>query len=656
MNLLTKRQRDILTLLINEQTFVKVKKIAAIFEVAERTVRYDLKWIAYGLKDKNIAIIKTPRLGIKVDFSKSTVDSESLLKELNDFSHKALSTAERQFFTSLYLLMRSKEVTMQQIADYLNVSKNTIVGDIETIDNRFKPERIKIFRKAHHGIYLDGCEKDIRNYYIKIILDGLEKGYITEANLGILLNEVSSAPISLAIHEVESAIQTDFSDLAKKELYIALLIMFYRINMGKFIDTVSNEYDNPQIHSVMTGLQNFAAAKHIHIPPGEFLYIQQVFMGAQYASNLNGAALPLPNDNSEVIHICNSMIRDAKHYLRINLQNDLELVNGLTTHLAIAIHRLRNHISVVNPLNQHIQFKMPFIYEMSKRITSKYETQIGAVMPDEEISYIAMYFGAAFERSLSSGSLPTAMVVCGSGTATSGLLITRLKILLPEIKLCGPVPAEKIPEKLADQKIDFIITTAPLPACNKEVVVVNPLLDNDDLNTIKTLIFRNNSKRQMQYLSKCHFLDNDEAWTLQDLIPSSAIKLNVECKDWQNAIRICSQPLLVKGAITEKYVNAMIKAVVNFGPYIVFIPEIALAHAAPEMGVNQECLSLITLKDPIYFGEKNKELVKIVVVFGALDHQLESLHRLIRIFECETNIERIKNALSYADIINLSTH
>ncbi len=656
MNLFTKRQRDILALLVKEQEPVKVKKIAAIFGVAERTIRYDLKWIQYGLKEKNIELVKVPRFGIKLDCSMTGETHEAILKELNDFCHKVLSTAERQFFILLHLLMKPKEVAMQEVADYLNVSKNTIVSDIEAIDVLLETAGLKIARKAHHGILLAGPEKKLRNFYIKTLLNGLEKEYITEDNLALLLDGISSAPIISAIGEVEAGLKAEFSDLSKKELYIALLIAIYRMDCGKFIETdPTNHGDTPIDFTINTLYQNFASSKEITIPPDEIDYIRQIFMGAQYANNLIEVSPQFRKTDSEVFNICKDMIQDARIYLGVDLDNDLELVNGLTIHLTTAIYRLRNNLSaVLNPLTQQIKFQMPFIYEMSKKIARKYESQIGAVMSDDEIAYIAMYLGAAFERSLSGGFMPTAMVVCGSGTATSGLLITRLKIMLSELRLIGPVPADKIPEILLDHPVDFIITTAPLKVSGKEVILVNPLLDNDDLNKIRTLIFRHTSKKQLQHISKCCILENQSRFTLKDLVPPEAIKLNIECKDWQQSIRICSQSLLEKGAITEKYVNAMIKAVLNYGPYIVFIPEIALAHAAPEMGVNQECLSLATLKKPLYFGDKNQELVKIIVVFGAMDHQLISLHRMIKIFENESNIERIKNALSYEQIMNLS--
>jgi transcriptional antiterminator/mannitol/fructose-specific phosphotransferase system IIA component (Ntr-type) len=655
MNLLTKRQRDILALLVKEQEFVTVKKIAAAFAVAERTIRYDLEWIENGLKEKNIKLVKKPQFGVKIDFLESGIRRESILSELNQIYQRVLSVAERQFFILLYLLMEHKEITMQQIADYLNVSKNTIVADIEAVDNLLGTSGLKLERKAHYGIYLAGSEKNIRSFYIKKILEGLERKYITEEDLILLMKQISSVPVLRTIDDIESSLNVIFSDLSKQELYVALLVAIYRIYIGKFVEAGESGGESNRVYRKINGLyQDFATANHIQIPQSEFEYIRRIFMGAKIASNMPGVAPPFAKADAEVSNICKSIVEEARRYLGLDLHNDPELVNGLRTHLTTTIHRLRNNLSVSNPLTQQIQFQMPFIFEMSKKIMIKYEARIGMTVPDEEIAYIAMYFGAAFERSLSSGFMPKAMVVCGSGVATSGLLITRLKIMLPELKLIGPVPADKIPEMLASHEVDFIITTAPVKASGRDVVLVNPLLDNDDLSKIKTFIFRYTSKKQLQYLSKCNIPENDEDWTLANLLPPSVINLNMECKDWQQAIWRCSQPLLENGSITERYVNAMVKAVIDYGPYMVFIPEIAMTHAAPENGLIKECLSLTTLKTPLYFGDRNKELVKIIIVFGTLDHQLESLHRIVKIFEKEGNIEAIKNAHIYEEIMNLS--
>ena len=53
----------------------------------------------------------------------------------------------------------------------------------------------------------------------------------------------------------------------------------------------------------------------------------------------------------------------------------------------------------------------------------------------------------------------------------------------------------------------------------------------------------------------------------------------------------------------------MINAVEELGPYIVIIPHIAIAHARPSDNVLKNGISLITLKEPVEFGNKDNDPV-----------------------------------------------
>lgn len=48
-------------------------------------------------------------------------------------------------------------------------------------------------------------------------------------------------------------------------------------------------------------------------------------------------------------------------------------------------------------------------------------------------------------------------------------------------------------------------------------------------------------------------------------------------------------------------------------------PGIALAHARPEDGVKQMCMSLVKLASPVEFGSKANDPVDLIFAFGAVD-------------------------------------
>ncbi len=93
-------------------------------------------------------------------------------------------------------------------------------------------------------------------------------------------------------------------------------------------------------------------------------------------------------------------------------------------------------------------------------------------------------------------------------------------------------------------------------------------------------------------------LNERRTYMLEDLLNRDVIQLNVECEDWREAIEIGSQVLIEKQSIEEEYKDAIFKSFEDNGPpyMVVGPPGIVFAHARPEDGVNQLCMSLITLK------------------------------------------------------------
>ena len=95
----------------------------------------------------------------------------------------------------------------------------------------------------------------------------------------------------------------------------------------------------------------------------------------------------------------------------------------------------------------------------------------------------------------------------------------------------------------------------------------------------------------------------------------------------------------------------MIRVVETLGNYMVFIPEIAFVHAPPE-NVIDNGVSLLTLKEPLDFGVKNKVTIKAIVVL-ANKEESKSLVSLVNILMRGNNVDKFKSATKYEDIIKL---
>lgn len=140
---------------------------------------------------------------------------------------------------------------------------------------------------------------------------------------------------------------------------------------------------------------------------------------------------------------------------------------------------------------------------------------------------------------------------------------------------------------------------------------------------------------------------------LKEMLSDNNIELNVEVEDWKEAIKRAGELLVNEGSITEKYIENMINAVYDLGPYMVIMPGVALAHARPDGSVIKECMSLITLKNPINFGNEENDPVKLVIAFGSVENEghIKVIGELANFLSSESNIELLNNATEKNDVI-----
>jgi mannitol operon transcriptional antiterminator len=90
----------------------------------------------------------------------------------------------------------------------------------------------------------------------------------------------------------------------------------------------------------------------------------------------------------------------------------------------------------------------------------------------------------------------------------------------------------------------------------------------------------------------------------------------------------------------------------KLGPYIAIAPRIAIPHARPEQGVNRSGMSLLTLKEPVPFGDKPVQLL-IVLAAADSDSHIGALAELTELISDEDNVETMISAQSSEIIASL---
>ena len=139
------------------------------------------------------------------------------------------------------------------------------------------------------------------------------------------------------------------------------------------------------------------------------------------------------------------------------------------------------------------------------------------------------------------------------------------------------------------------------------------------------------------------------------LLPLEMIRVGVFVDHYSEAITAAGELLVDAGITKPAYTDSMIRVVEELGPYIVLVEGVALAHAAPGDEVTANGLSVVSLKNPVDFG--NGKLARLVIALAALNHDahIETLGALAELLGEPEILEALINSETASEIHSLLT-
>ncbi len=137
-------------------------------------------------------------------------------------------------------------------------------------------------------------------------------------------------------------------------------------------------------------------------------------------------------------------------------------------------------------------------------------------------------------------------------------------------------------------------------------------------------------------------------------VKDSCVKLNAHCSDWMESLNEVGKLLEDSGDINHQYTLDMIDLLHKNGPYIVVMPNVALAHARPNGNVYNNAIAILTLDEPVEFGHSINDPVNVVIAVAAKSDKehLELFKEVANYLMDEHNVKRIKNASSVKELIS----
>ncbi|WP_052447584.1 BglG family transcription antiterminator [Clostridium polynesiense] len=676
--------RDILLFLINHNTFTSVKELAEIFSVSTRTIYSSLKSIDEFLVSQDMKPLERVK-GKGLRCLCTNEEKREILRLLQQDQILYLSPEERRNRISIYVLTQNTYSTIDEISNILKVSRNTVITDIAYIKEWMKDFSLNLETYPYKGLCIVGKEINIRKALLKILL---EEGNTLKSSvivLGNLLSKDGIQSLEDFIDLLEVRLRTPISDISYYHIRLSFAIALSRMQKGCFIDEHWEQLiieDSREYKALCSLKDRFDKQFNISIPKDELIYLSSQLI----SSSTQGA-----KDQDGIFHNWIYMQLNLRKFilavekdLQVELIEDNELFQGLLMHIRPAYYRILNGLSFENPILTQIKEQFSHIHKSVIKNLHLIESRLNISFTEEEASFLTMYFAAAVERkNRENKKIPTAAIVCTTGTSTSQILLSQLTNRF-QINIVGAFSSRNIDKLVKREALDLIITTVDIEAEGVEIIKVNPILSQEDIANLSCVLNNISSKfnikriiniikkygnisdetglaeelakyLQPHYKNEKKHLERRKEPMLIEILNENLVEVNADVKTREEAI-IKSGTLLYKNdLVEERYIQAMLDNLEEHGTYIVIAPGIAMPHARPENGVKDIGISIVTLKNPVVFGHKTNDPVRIVIGLCAIDHQthLAALTELVNILKDESCIEGILNADSSEEIINI---
>ncbi|WP_252236943.1 BglG family transcription antiterminator [Clostridium sp. CH2] len=574
--------------------------------VSTRSIRTYLKQLQEEIPKEVVEIVKTNNSEYKLN-----IKDDEKFKQLLELNRR-----QKQKFCQLnnpeeridYLINRLVElneiVTIDDLAEEMNVGRTTLVKDLKKVDQKLDEYGLVLKRKTNSGIKIEGDEINLR----LIILEHICKTYndsiiLLESNNILTKKEIIKLQEQIVLNLKENKFSVTEALINNLIRYITVMLM--RLKNDKNITSLQSQYkiikESEEYEIGKTIKSTIEALKDKKIDDLEIIFIVMPLLGRNaplYHEVLRNLTI------GENITLLRKQIFDKVfEFTGLSLEEDEQLIQGLEYHLYYALNRIVLNIKYKNPMLKEIKEKYKLPYEVAKIAASVIEDKYQVQVEDDEVGYLALHFGTYVERAGKSFiKIENAAIICGTGLGTAKLLIIKLKKILGEEINFKSFSDLDFTEEMASN-YDMIFTLVDLDIDTEiQIVKITSIFDESQLKgEIESQIFLNKTnekrndteqyilngmldKKLVFYLNKNNFMDNLE-YMLDSLIKSN----------------------IVSNEYKERVIAREKKAGTAFGGYI------ALPHAVDEK-VNNVIVSYGILDKLIMVDGKEVGLIILLVI------------------------------------------
>ena len=676
-----KRYFEIINLVINSNDEITVKDISNLYNITERSIRYDIDELNVFFQEKNNKdIIEINNNRLKILYSENEIeDIVENIKEKEYF----LSENERVNILSYEIFLSKNEFILQYFTEKYNLSKTTVRYSLKELNKIISEYGLVIDMNNNRGYKIIGSEINIRKYIINILREYIKNTKEKKIEYDPLKKIIQKFYKKSRIEESKNTINKildytgkTISDEAFETLQLFLFISVIRNKNGHEIEEdVENEIflsktmEFSKIREILEKIENIKE-KDIH-------YFVDFFLGS-YSYNLEYSYFL----NWILIEsLIDQFIKLLSDKLKVNLTEDKILRKELLNHIKPAIYRMKNKFKLTESILSEVKKQYMELFIKTKSSLKIISDFIDLSFDEDEAAFITVMIQRAIMRNNPSTLLkkdPNILIVCGLGYSSSRFLYENINNRF-QVNIIDIIPFNQLENYNYLKKADIIISTLDFKLDGMDVITVNAVMNEKDILKLKnyglpekkskiklsellSIIRKVSDETELKKQLMRNFGENiyddmgeksETGKSFVELLSEKSIKLNVAANNLDEVIEITGQTMIDSGLVKEEYTDELKNQIIQYGKYILVGDKTILPHGQLLKNVRETGFSLITLKKGIdFFGSE----IKIVICLASRnkDEHLRAileLNRYLKNPDFETELLNKENSEELTDYL-----
>lgn len=380
------------------------------YGVSKRTIQNDISYL----------MRVSPRNGFQLQTKRGQgylleITNEILFKDFLESLNNGMSfnMKERSRFILAYLAVQNDFISMEQIADFFQISKTLVKNDMADVESLANQYHFTLERKTRYGVRLLSEDKYLKKYLVE---EYLNENFLIQTAINDVVEDFSEVEKQFIECLKKEGVNINYNELLNVTEYLKTMV--YKATLTK----EQNEdfpYENDSFHRMTKSMIEYLEKKY------------KIQMNNQSIHNFIEILQKNVREKHDTQSFTTYLKDDIEKFLEnidktydTSFQSDQDFKRLLEMHVSLLVDRLHNKISYKNPLANELIITNPVMFNIAIQFSDMLHEMYDVKATLDEIGFIATHFAAHMEKEKQQKlqSYNKIGVVCSSGGGSAYMI------------------------------------------------------------------------------------------------------------------------------------------------------------------------------------------------------------------------------------------